>query len=1001
MPTGYLVTLGDGSLDAGDVISGAAIVFTADSGYPTGLGGGQWTWTGSDGGLPYADELEPGQYWLADNGNVYFVPDFGPVNTLSTATVSSAPAYSDSNVVDGTDGGELMDVGYTDGDGDQISNSDDVIYGNAGSDTISGGGGNDTIDGGDGSDSVEGGTGNDNIVGDRVGPAQSLNETMQYSYAQDDDGDRAAHFGDEGTGHEDDPLLLIDGDLGTEVKYHEGDIVEYAFGQTVAAGTWITLTEGSGSEDGNIDVYVSFGTTDANGDTLSGGGGGLGYENAVTNGQSVLIYSGPSNATVNLEIPMEATHIQFVSQDTHSGWSEIEFTELLTPLAPGDDTISGGDGADTIDGGLGDDSLDGGADDDSILGGEGNDTIFGQGGADTIFGGEGNDDIEGGSENDSVDGGLGDDAIRGDGGNDTIYGGDAGTNAPLERVAFKWSDIPDPDNDGQIDDGDGLDDGTQTVSGVTVTHSYSSSNVSYGTESTYTGGIDAGSDTVNANSVASLDGNSTTTLSFSKPVENVEFNVNDFENSLEFLTIRAYDADNNLITFDVTQGSAVSGSNTDAAAGNDRFFGTAGGNSDTSATGSVQISIPGPVSRVELDYDDNGGTLTVTDVWFDDPDTGVDMSGDDTIDAGSGDDVILAGVGNDVIAGGIGTDTYDASVSSDLADETITVTVDANGDGTAVKSVDGSTDTFTSIESFYAGEDENEADEFTVAAPVSRDDVSGIDNSAVGFFTSDDTGLSYFFGGVGEPTINDILTRNFDPGGGALRPQGTYNIASGEENGAQIGTFYFEGFEKVNFDVICFARHTMIETERGEVAVEDLVAGDMVLTLDSGYQPIRWIGSTTVAAIGKNAPIVVTEGTLGNTRDLWVSPQHRVLLEGWRQEMLFGELQVLAPAKALCNGSTIRQVQGGLVEYFHMMFDRHEIVYAQGALSESFHPGEVGMDSVSQDCFDEILMAFPELHSNLMAYGPSARVSLKPFEAEMLADDFLPSDIHLQHTLAA
>ena len=66
---------------------------------------------------------------------------------------------------------------------------------------------------------------------------------------------------------------------------------------------------------------------------------------------------------------------------------------------------------------------------------------------------------------------------------------------------------------------------------------------------------------------------------------------------------------------------------------------------------------------------------------------------------------------------------------------------------------------------------------------------------------------------------------------------------------------------------------------------EKLAAGDMVVTMDHGPQPIRWIGSSK-RPDRQLAPILIRKGALGNTRDLRVSPQHRMLLSGWQAEVL-------------------------------------------------------------------------------------------------------------------
>ncbi len=827
----------------------------------------------------------------------------------------------------------------------------DVVDAGYGDDTVWGGDGADTIDGGDGNDTIDGGAGDDVIQGDRSVPGQPLSETLLYSYAQDSTGNQAAHFGEQGLGTSNDPLLFIDGDENTEVRYHDGDIIEYAFGQELTAGTSITLIEGdNGVEDAWVDVYVSFGSTDPNGDALSGSGGGVGYENAVTNGQSVLVYSGPSDSTVDIEIPIDATHIQFVGVGSHGGWAEIEYTELVNAPEPGDDIITGG---------------------------AGNDIISGEGGDDTI---------DGGADNDTIDGGTGNDEVIGGDGNDTLYGGDAAPDIPLERVAFEWSAIPDPDDGSAIDDNDYIITGTQAVSGVDVRYQINNSNVTFGTELVYTDGIDAGTGAVNQNSSASLDATSNTQLSFSEPVTNVEFRVNDLEAGAETLTIRAYDADGNLIPFTATQGSFVTGSDTDAVAGNDTFEGQVDPVGDASEAGSVLIQISGPVSRVEIDMVDNTGSLTVTDVSFDDPATGIPGSGDDSIDGGTGDDVIMAGLGTDTITGGSGTDTYDASASTDLANETISVTVDGLGDGTSTKANDGTTDSFTGIETFVAGEAASENDSITITDAVQAAQVTGFSDSTRGVFTPGHTVTGPIaFGGAGEPTINELLSGTYiHPTAGRVSPVGDYQTSSGEEDGATVGATSFSNFENINFDVICFTRGTRILTARGALEIENLREGDLVQTFDCGFQPICWIGSTLVPGQGKNTPIEIRSGALGNSRTLRVSPQHRMLLQDVRLNLLYAESEALAPAKYLVDGVNIRAAECPEVEYFHMMFDAHQIVFAEGIPSESFYPGGVGLGAMADDTRDEIFRLFPELRNDPTMFGSTARTVLKNHEVAFL-----------------
>lgn len=187
--------------------------------------------------------------------------------------------------------------------------------------------------------------------------------------------------------------------------------------------------------------------------------------------------------------------------------------------------------------------------------------------------------------------------------------------------------------------------------------------------------------------------------------------------------------------------------------------------------------------------------------------------------------------------------------------------------------------------------------------------------------------------------------------------------------------------------VVCFVRGTSIRTQRGEVKIEDLREGDKVRTLDRGLQPIRWIGSSIVRGHGNLAPIRIKKGAMGNRRDLWVSPQHRMLVGSWRSELYFGEEQVLTPAKFLVDGDNICIEEVDEVEYFHMLFDQHEIVFAEGAPSESFHPGVVGLGSMSDETRNEIFEIFPSLRDEIDVWGPAARPSLKAFEGSLLVKE--------------
>lgn len=187
----------------------------------------------------------------------------------------------------------------------------------------------------------------------------------------------------------------------------------------------------------------------------------------------------------------------------------------------------------------------------------------------------------------------------------------------------------------------------------------------------------------------------------------------------------------------------------------------------------------------------------------------------------------------------------------------------------------------------------------------------------------------------------------------------------------------------------CFLRGTMILTENGEVAVEDLVRGDRVVTRDNGSQPIRWIASRRIPAgiLARHPelrPIRIPKGALGPdlpARDLIVSPQHRVLVRSRIAQRMFGAVEVLVAARQLVGIADIARVDDGQgVEYVHFMFDRHEIVFSEGAETESLFAGPQALRSLGGPALTELLRIFPQLRqgdaaapARTFAFGRKAR----------------------------
>ena len=629
----------------------------------------------------------------------------------------------------------------------------------------------------------------------------------------------------------------------------------------------------------------------------------------------------------------------------------VTFSEIENiALGAGNDTVTGSAGNDTIDGGAGNDSLYGGAGADLLDGGDGNDTLTGGDGNDTLTGGAGTDSLIGGIGNDTLDGGEGADILRGGAGTDSLDGGDG------DDVIFMGGN--DSATGGSGDDVFALD-ATDPATDINIT-------------------LDGGSDGTNGAAGGPENGDAGDILDLSSATAPLTV---DFNPTPGTGTVNGLDADAATdITFSgieqvvtgagndtVLGDDAVDAINVDTGDGDDQIATgagddtiTAGAGDDVVDAGTGNDSVDGGAGDDVLDGGDGADTLN----GGADNDVLDGGAGDDLLDGGDGSDTLIGGDGDDSLAGGSGADTLEGGIGNDTLNGGEGIDRLTGGAGADVFVASGDADIITDFDTTTGiGDDVRENNDFVNLKPYYNNETLAAWNAA-------------------NPTEQydnplDLLRADqadgvLDLAGGLVISNGGVAVAANELNSENTG-------------VVCFTRGTHIATTQGEILIENLKVGDLVLTMDHGYQPIRWIGSTRVAAVGNLAPILFRKGVLNNVRDLMVSPQHRMFLNGWQAEVLVGEHEVLAAAKHLVNDSTVRRVEGGEVEYFHILFDTHEIIFAEGCPSESFHPGVVGWGALAEESRQEIVTLFPQLeHGNFNAFGDSARVTLKPHEARML-----------------
>lgn len=903
-------------------------------------------------------------------------------------------------VVEGTTGNDLIDLNYIgDPEGDRIDRLDatgssgttgdadvvmagagndtvqagignDIVYGGTGNDQITTAQGEDWVDGGSENDSIDGGSGNDSLYGGSgddtlVGGADSAAISYAPSYVEI----TAATQTVTGTASRPNFVVrslsnetLTTGSNGTLSGFRLGDAdaveTHTHSASTQISGGQILFNGLNGNETLSITldgVAINLTTAIANG-TVSFNGASTYAINAA--GQIVRIGSGASSTTVgSLTINVPYTSVALASTGTTTGGAAGLWYEYYVNTQPnnvaaaaggndllaggdGNDSLIGGNGSDSLSGDAGNDTLDGGDDHDLAYGGLGNDVVNGGLGDDTVFGEDGSDYLSGGVGNDAAYGGAGDDTLLSGGGND-VLSGDAGDDSLYDDAgnstlygAAGWDALFGYGGDDLLFGGDDAD----TIYGG------SGIDTLYG---------DAGDDALHGE-----DGN------------------DQLFGGLGHDTLWGDAGDDALNTGDgndLIYGGAGN-DNIIAGAGNDTIFGDLGADTISSGSGMDWVDYSGSTAGVTVDLAAGSGAggyaagdvLSGVDALlgsaYDDVLLGYDgfsasasdpytnifygNAGNDLIDGRGGDDSLYGGADDDTVLGGGGADLLDGGAGNDRL----------NG-GAGADTIDGGIGNDTIV---VGTGTEGFGDQ--VAGGENAGDKDVLDLTAWGW------------------ALTNIV---YDP----LNPEnGTVEFL--DAAGAVIGSMSFSGIEQV---IPCFTPGTRITTDRGTVAVEDLRAGDRVLTRDHGLQRLRWIGRRDLSLadlIVKPTlrPVEIVAGALGAglpLRSMKVSPQHRMLIEGARAEMLFGETEVLVAATHLSAlpGVAVRLTAG--VSYIHLLFDRHEIICAEGAWTESFQPAMRVVSGMEISQRAEIAEIFPEFSADGLDY-PAARLSLKAHEAKVL-----------------
>ena len=386
--------------------------------------------------------------------------------------------------------------------------------------------------------------------------------------------------------------------------------------------------------------------------------------------------------------------------------------------------------------------------------------------------------------------------------------------------------------------------------------------------------------------------------------------------------------------------------------------------STNTESGTVNLG-PG-THTVEIIYFENSGFQTLS-ASIAGPDTGgaaADLAtygalvaapdaGADTLDGGLGDDALFGEEGRDSLTGGAGDD----SLTGGLGQDTLT---GGAGDDLFIYGAGDGADTIT---------------DFGVGASggLTDGDTANNDRIDLSDFYNETTRAAV--NAAGGDFADPLRMLRADAADGRLD-----GIIGGVDYSTQIGAIDLVlqdgaggtvGAQDLTPDttfVTCFCAGTRIDTPDGPRPVQDLRPGDLVSTADHGAVPLRLnltrhVAGALLAARPELRPVRIPQGALGKglpARDLWVSRQHRMLVRSPVAVRMFGGAEVLVAAIRLVGHRGVA-VDDSLAEvrYHHLVFDRHQVVFADGAPSESFFPGPQAMRTLPADARAEFARLFP------------------------------------------
>lgn len=193
---------------------------------------------------------------------------------------------------------------------------------------------------------------------------------------------------------------------------------------------------------------------------------------------------------------------------------------------------------------------------------------------------------------------------------------------------------------------------------------------------------------------------------------------------------------------------------------------------------------------------------------------------------------------------------------------------------------------------------------------------------------------------------------------------------------------------------VCFCGGTDILTPFGYRKVEALRAGDLVVNDAGDAVPVLWVGKSGASRSEMQAdptrrPVRIAANAIAEgvpRTDLYVSAQHRLVLDHWWAELLFGQQRVMVPAQHLVGSMAEWMSPEGDVTYYHILLESHDVVIANGAATESFQPSLRSFNGISGAMRKSLSAALPKDQLKACFERPDALLTLKRHEAQVLLE---------------